>query len=107
MDPKLVTTAFTLDGYRIVRTLGVVRGITVRSRSIVGNIGASLARSPRKATVVYFNPEYHEAVVTASPFVKVAEFLHHELGYYIYTNESRLSPTDSLQLHPAESPPPI
>jgi len=42
MDPKLVTTAFTLDGYRIVRDLGVVRGITVRSRSIVGNIGAGI-----------------------------------------------------------------
>lgn len=42
MDPKLVTTAFTLDGYRIVRTLGVVRGITVRSRSIIGNIGAGI-----------------------------------------------------------------
>lgn len=33
----LVTTAFTLDNYRIVRTLGVVRGITVRSRSVVGS----------------------------------------------------------------------
>jgi uncharacterized protein YbjQ (UPF0145 family) len=42
MDPKLVTTAFTIDGYRIVRNLGVVRGITVRSRSIVGNIGAGI-----------------------------------------------------------------
>ncbi len=42
MDPKLVTTAFTLDGYRIVRDLGVVRGITVRSRSIIGNIGAGI-----------------------------------------------------------------
>jgi uncharacterized protein YbjQ (UPF0145 family) len=42
MDPKLVTTAFTLDGYRIVKNLGVVRGITVRSRSIVGNIGAGI-----------------------------------------------------------------
>ncbi|HUI11526.1 MAG TPA: YbjQ family protein [Bacteroidota bacterium] len=42
MDPKLVTTAFTLDGYRIVRNLGIVRGITVRSRSIVGNIGAGI-----------------------------------------------------------------
>ena len=42
MDPKLVTTAFTLDGYRIVRDLGVVRGITVRSRSILGNIGAGI-----------------------------------------------------------------
>jgi uncharacterized protein YbjQ (UPF0145 family) len=40
MDQKLVTTAFTIDGYRIVRNLGVVRGITVRSRSIIGNIGA-------------------------------------------------------------------
>lgn len=42
MDPKLVTTAFTIDGYRIVKNLGVVRGITVRSRSIIGNIGAGL-----------------------------------------------------------------
>lgn len=42
MDPKLVTTAFTLDGYRIARNLGVVRGITVRSRSIIGNIGAGI-----------------------------------------------------------------
>lgn len=42
MDPKLVTTAFTLDGYRIVKNLGVVRGITVRSRSIFGNIGAGI-----------------------------------------------------------------
>lgn len=40
MNPTLVTTAFTLDGYRIVKNLGVVRGITVRSRSIFGNIGA-------------------------------------------------------------------
>ena len=37
MDNKLVTTALTLPGYEIVRSLGVVRGITVRSRSIVGN----------------------------------------------------------------------
>jgi uncharacterized protein YbjQ (UPF0145 family) len=42
MDPKLVTTAFTLDGYRIVKNLGIVRGITVRSRSIIGNIGAGI-----------------------------------------------------------------
>lgn len=40
MNPTFVTTAFTLDGYRIVKNLGVVRGITVRSRSIFGNIGA-------------------------------------------------------------------
>jgi uncharacterized protein YbjQ (UPF0145 family) len=42
MDHSLVTTAFTLDGYRIVKNLGLVRGITVRSRSIVGNIGAGI-----------------------------------------------------------------
>jgi uncharacterized protein YbjQ (UPF0145 family) len=42
MNHAMTTTAFTLDGYRIVKTLGVVRGITVRSRSIFGTIGASL-----------------------------------------------------------------
>jgi len=42
MDSALVTTAFTIDGYRIVKNLGIVRGITVRSRSIVGNIGAGI-----------------------------------------------------------------
>lgn len=41
MNHALTTTTFSLDGYRITRTLGVVRGIIVRSRSIVGNIGAS------------------------------------------------------------------
>jgi uncharacterized protein YbjQ (UPF0145 family) len=39
---NMVTTQFELDGYRVVRTLGVVRGIVVRSRSIFGTIGASL-----------------------------------------------------------------
>jgi uncharacterized protein YbjQ (UPF0145 family) len=38
----MVTTAFTLDGYRIARNFGIVRGIVVRSRSIFGNIGAGL-----------------------------------------------------------------
>ena len=42
MDHKLTTTAFELPGCRIVRNLGVVRGIVVRSRSIVGSFGASL-----------------------------------------------------------------
>jgi uncharacterized protein YbjQ (UPF0145 family) len=37
-----VTTAFEIDGYEIVRNFGVVRGITVRSRSIFGTIGAGL-----------------------------------------------------------------
>jgi uncharacterized protein YbjQ (UPF0145 family) len=39
---SLTTTTFELDGYRVVQTLGVVRGITVRSRSIFGTIGGSL-----------------------------------------------------------------
>jgi len=42
MNHAFTTTAFSLDGYRITKTLGVVRGIIVRSRSIVGNIGAGL-----------------------------------------------------------------
>jgi uncharacterized protein YbjQ (UPF0145 family) len=42
MNSAMTTTAFTLDGYRIVKTFGVVRGIIVRSRSIIGTIGASL-----------------------------------------------------------------
>ncbi len=42
MQHSMTTTAFTLDGYRIKKTLGVVRGITVRSRSIFGTIGGSL-----------------------------------------------------------------
>jgi len=42
MDHSFVTTNFQLDGYRIVKSLGVVRGIVVRSRSVVGNIGAAI-----------------------------------------------------------------
>jgi uncharacterized protein YbjQ (UPF0145 family) len=38
----MVTTAFEINGYRIVRNLGIVRGIIVRSRSVIGTIGASL-----------------------------------------------------------------
>ena len=42
MKAALTSTTFTIDGHRIVRSLGVVRGITVRSRSIFGTIGGSL-----------------------------------------------------------------
>ena len=42
MKHNMTTTAFTLDGYRIVETKGLVRGVIVRSRSVVGTIGASL-----------------------------------------------------------------
>ena len=42
IEHAMTTTAFSLDGYRTTRTLGVVRGVTVRSRSIFGTIGAAL-----------------------------------------------------------------
>jgi len=42
VNQAMVTTAFELPGYRVVKNLGLVRGVTVRSRSIFGTIGASL-----------------------------------------------------------------
>ena len=42
MQDSMVTTALTLPGYRIVKNIGVVRGITVRSRSIIGNFFGGL-----------------------------------------------------------------
>ena len=42
VSAQMVTTAFELPGYRMTQNLGVVRGIIVRSRSIVANIGAGL-----------------------------------------------------------------
>lgn len=39
---NMTTTTFNLDGYRVVKHFGVVRGIIVRSRSVLGTIGASL-----------------------------------------------------------------
>jgi uncharacterized protein YbjQ (UPF0145 family) len=38
MDTNLITTANNLEGYKIVKHLGVIRGITVRSRSVLGNL---------------------------------------------------------------------
>jgi len=42
MNHDMTTTAFTIEGYRVTKTLGIVRGITVRSRSLFGTIGGSL-----------------------------------------------------------------
>ncbi|MFT3908815.1 MAG: YbjQ family protein [Ferruginibacter sp.] len=39
VDLQLITSANALDGYRVTKHLGIVRGITVRSRSLLGNIG--------------------------------------------------------------------
>lgn len=42
MNKNLITTTFNIEGYKISEQFGIVRGITVRSRSVIGNIGASL-----------------------------------------------------------------
>ena len=42
MDHAMTSTTFNIEGYRVTRTLGVVRGVTVRSRSVLGNVGASI-----------------------------------------------------------------
>jgi uncharacterized protein YbjQ (UPF0145 family) len=42
IDHALTTTAFVLDGYQVTKTFGLVRGVTVRSRSVFGTLGATL-----------------------------------------------------------------
>lgn len=42
IQPHLVSTSNEIPGFRIVRPVGIVRGITVRSRSVIGNLGAAL-----------------------------------------------------------------
>jgi uncharacterized protein YbjQ (UPF0145 family) len=42
MEISMTSTTFTIDGYRIARNLGVVRGITVRSRSVLGNFAGGI-----------------------------------------------------------------
>ncbi len=42
VDTSMVTTANEIPGYRIVKNFGIVRGIIVRSRSVIGNLGAAL-----------------------------------------------------------------
>ena len=42
MTHPLTTTAFDLPGFRVTKSFGVVRGIIVRSRSVIGNFGASI-----------------------------------------------------------------
>ncbi|OOQ61050.1 YbjQ family protein [Mucilaginibacter pedocola] len=42
MDTSLITTSTSLEGYKVTKHLGVVRGITVRSRSVVGNFAGGI-----------------------------------------------------------------
>ena len=55
MDTKMVTTALELPGYRIQANVGVVRGIVVRSRSIVGSFFANLQTIVGGNITVYAN----------------------------------------------------
>jgi tRNA1(Val) A37 N6-methylase TrmN6 len=59
---------------------------SVVMKSVIKNISTSLILIPRKSVIIYFNPVYHDDVVTGSPFVKTNEFNHHEHSYYIYSN---------------------
>ena len=42
IEQNMVTTSIELSGYRVIKNLGVVRGITVRSRSLFGNLAGGL-----------------------------------------------------------------
>jgi uncharacterized protein YbjQ (UPF0145 family) len=42
MDASMTTTAFGFEGHRVIKNLGIIRGITVRSRSVVGNMVGGL-----------------------------------------------------------------
>ncbi len=74
-----------LDGYNYFYFFSPFPGTIMRA--VIKNICLSLARKPRRLVIIYFNPEYHDSVVTDSPFVKIREFKHHRLSYYIYSNE--------------------
>lgn len=55
MEAKMVTTAFELPGYDIVRNVGVVRGIVVRSRSVIGSFLAGLQTIVGGNITIYTN----------------------------------------------------
>lgn len=56
MESNMITTANELPGHTIIRNLGVVRGITVRSRSIVGNIAGGIQSLLCYGTAVVVEP---------------------------------------------------
>jgi uncharacterized protein YbjQ (UPF0145 family) len=55
MQDAMVTTALSRPGYKIVRTLGVVRGLTVRSRSIIGNFFGGIQSIFGGSITIYTN----------------------------------------------------
>ena len=55
MNASMISTTFTIEGYKITKNLGVVRGIIVRSRSVFGNIGAGLQAMVGGNITIYTN----------------------------------------------------
>lgn len=55
IDQSMITTSTSLEGYRITRHLGIVRGITVRSRSLLGNIAGGLQTLVGGRISIYVN----------------------------------------------------
>jgi SAM-dependent methyltransferase len=58
-------------------------------RSVIDNIKRSCERKNRTVTILYLNPECHDAVIADSPFMKQGEFDHPKLRYYLYSNAPR------------------
>jgi len=55
-------------------------------QQVIENIETSLTVKPRKAVIIYLNPESHNTIIENSSFKKVDEYNHHVLRFYIYTN---------------------
>src|SRR5262249_49725277 len=53
---------------------------------VMANVEASLTRKPREVTIIYRNPECHDAIVAGSVFRKTREFRYSHLPYYVYVN---------------------
>lgn len=59
VPPLWVTTGTNFDGYKVVRQLGLVRGLMIRSRSVVGNVGAGLQQLVGGRQTVYMKMSDH------------------------------------------------
>jgi uncharacterized protein YbjQ (UPF0145 family) len=55
VDPQLITTSNQLEGYKITKHLGIIRGITVRSRSLFGNIAGGIETLFGGKITIYVN----------------------------------------------------
>ena len=74
-----------LDGYNYFYFFSPFPSVVMKA--VMKNITASLNQVPRKAVIIYFNPTFHEDVITDTPFKKIREFRHHDLRYFIYSNK--------------------